>query len=533
MAETWDTIIVGAGIGGLTAAAELVKAGLRVLVLDRNPHPGGTAYVYKRRGFSFPMGPLGFSNPALVNEKLKDLGDNEGFKLDRIHYRIRAFDLDIPLSLPFPRMIEELTRLFPSDPEGIKEFFQELETIPAPSLHPASDRPTPKTAKEISALDYLGRTIKDWKLRRVLGSLGTREAYSSLPLLAAMWKLMCKEGIWYPVGSTKSFCDRLAERVVGPPGHSGGSEKAGGAKGDLKGVSEIRLAKEVTRVRTKGGRVIGVLLRDGTELNSAFVISNADYKTTFVKLMDPLEIPDSLYHAVVHARQTGSIFQVCLGVDTDRVDLSSFSNAQRLIYRRNQTDSFEDLTVDWRAPLADPEVLVRQELEISLWSRDDPLLVPRGGASIVIRADADHSHFSRFRTAWRKRSPEYAGYKMQLGRSLLREAEKIVPGLERSAVVMDIATPLTFEEQGGRSGGAVAGWSWDYEDCKDLRPRELVRTPIKGLYMAGYQAFSALFMGGIPTAMESGKRAAQAVLRNAEPTDELLIPGMEKTPVTP
>jgi flavin-dependent dehydrogenase len=51
--------------------------------------------------------------------------------------------------------------------------------------------------------------------------------------------------------------------------------------------------------------------------------------------------------------------------------------------------------------------------------------------------------------------------------------------------------------------------------------------------MAGYQAFSALFMGGIPTAMESGKRAAEAVLGNVDPTDEILIPGMEKAPVTP
>jgi len=72
---------------------------------------------------------------------------------------------------------------------------------------------------------------------------------------------------------------------------------------------------------------------------------------------------------------------------------------------------------------------------------------------------------------------------------------------------MDVATPLTFEEQGGRSGGAVAGWSWNYEDCPDYRARELVRTPIQGLYMAGYQAFSTLFMGGVPTARH-GKRKA-------------------------
>jgi flavin-dependent dehydrogenase len=45
--------------------------------------------------------------------------------------------------------------------------------------------------------------------------------------------------------------------------------------------------------------------------------------------------------------------------------------------------------------------------------------------------------------------------------------------------------------------------------------------------MAGYQAYSALFLGGIPTAMESGKRAAEAVLTHADPTEEILIPGAD------
>ena len=92
---------------------------------------------------------------------------------------------------------------------------------------------------------------------------------------------------------------------------------------------------------------------------------------------------------------------------------------------------------------------------------------------------------------------------------------------------MDIATPLTFEDQGGRSEGAIAGWSWDYKDFRDNEPKELIQTPIKGLYMAGYQAFSALFMGGVPTAMESGKRAAKAVLEGAPPAEKFLFPGVK------
>jgi phytoene dehydrogenase-like protein len=143
---------------------------------------------------------------------------------------------------------------------------------------------------------------------------------------------------------------------------------------------------------------------------------------------------------------------------------------------------------------------------------------------IVIRTEADHSDFVRYRPTWRNKLPEHRDIKIRLGRALIQEAEHVIPGLEKAILVMDVATPLTFEEQGGRSGGAVAGWSWNDEDCPEGRPRELVRTPIQGLYMAGYQAFSTIFMGGVPTAMESGRRAAQGVLQGAGPVEKIRIP---------
>jgi phytoene dehydrogenase-like protein len=123
MRENWDAIVIGAGIGGLTAAAHLVKAGLRVLVLERNPHIGGTAYVYHRKGFPFPMGPLGFSHPGLVQNTLKDLGVGEDLKFSRVHYRMRAFDLDLPLSLPFTDMVKPCQN-FPRKCKAVEHFFK-------------------------------------------------------------------------------------------------------------------------------------------------------------------------------------------------------------------------------------------------------------------------------------------------------------------------------------------------------------------------------------------------------------------------
>jgi phytoene dehydrogenase-like protein len=518
MGKPWDTIIIGAGLGGLTAAAELVQSGRSVLLLERNPHPGGTAYVYNRRGFGFPMGPLGFSHPGNVQSILRDLKVENDLPLHRVQYRLRAFGCDVPLSLPSAGMVRALSERFSFDAPAVERFFQDLKAILSSSAlsHTEPDGFAPAGFYRSPASEYLTRHIRDWRLRRILGSIGTREPYSSFPLLAAMWNLMTEEGIWYPESGLKVFSERLAERVTG----RSNQEKA------TEGQGEIRLGTEVANIRVENGKVAGVTLRDGSRIDSSAVISNADYKTTFLTLLDRQGIPPRWYRAVNEAKQTGSILQVCLGVDKSKVDLSSFHEASRLIYRSRE-DAPVTEEIDWNTAEIDPGSLAKEELEISLWSKEDELLAPEGGAVVVIRTEAEHSHFVRFRLGWRKRAPGYEAYKNRLGRALVKEAENLLPGLEGSVQVMDVATPLTFQDQGGRSGGAVAGWSWNFEDAQDETPKELIRTPIEGLYMAGYQAFSALFMGGIPTAMESGKRAAQAVLKGAEPVEEILIPGMK------
>ena len=263
------------------------------------------------------------------------------------------------------------------------------------------------------------------------------------------------------------------------------------------------------------------LLKDGTQRIAGSVISNADFKATFTKLLSNRVVPPEWYRAISGARQTGSIFQVCLGVNSRKTDLSCFKESDRIIYKRHPSN---DQSLDWEGLELVPDAFAGQELEVSLWGRNDPTSAPTDGAVIVIRTEAEYLHFARYRSPTERRTPSYQVYKVRLARALIREIESLLPGIEGAILVMDIATPLTFEDQGGRSEGAIAGWSWDYEDFRDNKPKELIQTPIKGLYMAGYQAFSALFMGGIPTAMESGKRAARAVMEGAPPIEKILIP---------
>jgi phytoene dehydrogenase-like protein len=522
MNESWDVIIVGAGIGGLTAASLLAKENLRVLVLDKNPHIGGTAYVYRRKDFFFPMGPLGFGSSRLVGKILEDIGQGGDFRLRPVKYLIRAFDLEVPISLPFAELIDDLSKTFPGRRKNFERFFLDMEKISAalqsPDLNKNSD--LLEWASATPASKYLEELEEDWRLRRILGSIGTSEPYAALTLLAAMWNLISKEGISYPEGGMRSLCERLANAFT---------EREEGIRGEADdhkpvGSGEIRINTEVAGIRVDRGKIAGVALKDGSRIDAAAVVSNADFKTTFLGLLSPKEIPEELFDAISNAKQTMSNIQVCLGLDKERIDVGAFKEFRRLIYRGGG-NVLPGAPPDWKEARIDPESIARQELEISLLSADDPALAPGGGAVIVIRTEADFGHFARFRPAPRRRSPDYRDYKELLGSGLIGEAEKIIPGLSGAILVKDIATPLTYAERGGRSDGAVAGWSWDYEDSRDYVPRELVLTPIGGLYMAGYQAFSSLFMGGVPTAMESGVRAAKAVLKGSDPVSKILIPG--------
>jgi phytoene dehydrogenase-like protein len=514
MSTHWDTIVIGAGIGGLSAAAKLVKAGLRVLVLEKSHHPGGTAYVYTRKGFTFPMGPLGFSTPRLVRDALLALDQGPDLEFHPVSYRIRAFGLDIPISLPFNRIQSEVGHRFPAERQSIRQFFDDMGKILAALRSPNSEvsRSTLAKAEATPAYEYLNGRIHDWRLQRILGSLGTREPYTGLSLLAAMWGLMSREGIWYPKGGMRAFCDRLVDAISNA---SMGSQ----------GVGKIRLGTEVKRIRIRGGRALGVTLADGTQIDGAAVISNGDYKTTFIRLIDPRIMSEKWRGLLKRAKQTNSVLQVCLGIDTSRVDLSAFSEASRLIFRQSLGEAAGEERVDWLAEKVNPETLAAQELEVSLWSREDSTLAPPGGAVIVMRTEADYAHFSKYRPRYGRRSLGYRSYKTELSRALVRQGARLIPGLKEAIQILDVATPLTFEERGGRTEGAVAGWSWDFKDNPN-QPVELVRTPIKGLYMAGYQAFSALFMGGVPTAMLSGHRAAESVLEGSAPVEAFRLPGL-------
>jgi all-trans-retinol 13,14-reductase len=507
VSEGFDAVVVGAGPGGLTAASLLAAEGMRVLVLERNESPGGTARGYVRHGFTFPCGPLSFSNPGMVADALAASGAQDPeMEFLPARYRLCAMGTDVILSAPTERLSGVLSRMFPAEAAGIRAFFEDAGVlVSALGRTPEGEAPALGDRGTGSAADHLGGLVADRSLTRLLGSVGTGEPRFGFPMLACMWDFMCARGIWYPAGGFDSLASRAAAAIEGRGG-------------------EVKLGSEVEAVVVSGGAIRGVRLRGGTSVESPVVISNADFKTTFLRLVDAGAQPPEWRQAVLDAPETSSNLQVALGLERSKVDLSAFSDASRIIYRSEFPAVDGPAGPAWDEQEIDPGALARQELEVCLWSADDPSLAPPGGATLVIRVAADHAHFSRFRPGPGRRLPSYGPYKARLAGALVQEVSRLVPGLEEAAAVVDVATPLTFQELGGRFAGAVAGWSQLHEDVRDYTLRPLVLTPVKGLYMAGHQAFSWLRRGGVPTAVASGARAAAAALLGDGPVTETWLP---------
>ena len=322
----YDVIVVGAGIGGLSSAARLASAGKKVLVLEMDRHIGGTSYIFRRGGYGFPMGPLAFAFPERVRRFLEAIDPENPVEFRRSHFAVAGAGGDVIISRPLHELEPELELLFPADREGLGRFFGELEE--AVSLSRDVDRwhpdfrfgrregQGPKAAGKQSAkvararelavtpcADRLRRHLKDERLVRLLGSQGTAEPEMSMLKLGFMWSVMSEAGIWSPSCGIHGLSDRLAAAV-------------------LRGGGEIGLSRPVAGIIVERGRAVGVVTADGVRQEADWVISNADAKTTFLKLLEAACLPEDFRRGIDAAPYTGSALRVYLGIDPRRVDLS-------------------------------------------------------------------------------------------------------------------------------------------------------------------------------------------------------------------
>jgi all-trans-retinol 13,14-reductase len=504
----YDAIIVGAGIGGLTCATRLAKEEKKVLIVEKIHHIGGTSHIFKRKGFSFPMGPLSFSFPQVVLEILKKIGVNEKIEFIRNHFQLIAPGLDIIYSQPLDQLKNVLKKYFTSESQGIDKFFIEMEEIMRNIEEIYKWHPDfligkkKRIIKENINLDLLKRIEKyenysktfcieildkylsNFIIKNFLGSQSTYKPQMSLSHLAFMWDVMSKTGIWFPFCGIHGLNELIHKTFLNYDG-------------------EIKLLTPVKEILIQNNRAIGIKTLKDEIYRANWIISNADYKTTFIQLINQKNIPKNFLSVIKNCSYTGSELCIYLGVDSQKVDLSKM-RATHLFYRKEMKSSNH----------FNPEDFNNREIEICLWSNNLSDLTPTGKTAILLRVNFPYDHFTDWRISEKKRKEGYKEYKQHLARKLINTVENILPGLNSSIEVMEIATPLTYQDWGQRYHGSVAGWTRKIEETKKLPGKLLLITPIENLLMIGIYASSELFLGGFPTSMYTSNLAAEFILES-------------------
>lgn len=495
MKTTCDVAVVGAGLGGLSCAALLARAGLEVVLFERDSKVGGLCTSFKRGEYVFDAGPTVFkacSEGGEVRTLLEDLDLWQDLAMLRPDPGLRVVGEGYDLCFASgENVLAALGRHFPSERDALARFERECDGLvadfkdlfaTAPDLWSLGQKLSlvPKFLFGLQHLKRYGKRTSGEVLDRYFDDASLKTAVSSLcpfPLQISAALLLAlvhgaSEAFYYPRGGTQTLSEALAAKVTA----------AGGS---------VQTRSEVARITVEEGRAVGVELADGTSHASRFVVSNADGRHTFFNLIGQEHLP-AKWTAQLEAPVTGSNVLVSLGVDRDLREEGQ--RAPYVLYNR----------------CCEPDRMWGTDaaicpLQIRIPSLADASVAPPGHSVVQLLAFMPYD----CRGCWGReadgtRGARYRAIKEEVADCLIRSAEEIIPGLSQHVVCKDVSTPLSYERYTLNSKGA-SGWLPLPGD--KLRSQ---RTPIRNLFQAGQWTFPG---AGVPTVVASGRSAADLVLR--------------------
>jgi phytoene dehydrogenase-like protein len=522
-----DAIVVGAGHNGLTAAAYLARAGLRVLVLERRPIVGGCC-VTEEIAPGCRASTTSYVASMLRPEVIQDL------QLARHGLRMVPCDPAIQVAFPDGRVVPwwaqreraaaEFRKYSPKDADTFIRIDEQLKKL-ARYLQPFFLEPPPEvdTSSMAGWSDLLRigkrfRGISNDEIAQLVsfltGSLGEflDRNYESetIKTMFLSNNVYGKHGGPYQPGTAIGLLFHLLSggehEQQGFYGHvmggMGAITQALAAAGRTFGV-EIRTSASVAQIDTRNGRVRGVVLEDGTEIRSRIVLSNADPKRTFLKLLPERELPADFLHAVRGIKMDGPCAKVNLVLSEEPCFIGTpptHTPLERTFYTLVPSLDFAERCYD---------TCKFGEIPNELWvdcvvaSNADDSLAPSGRHIMTC--------FVQY-VPYRLRNGTWDEKRGLLEERVIRKIAEHAPNVPRSIVACQVLTPLDLERTYGLTEGNIFHGDLRLEQLFFMRPVagwSRYRTPIDGLYLCGAGAHPGGGVTGAP-----GRNAAQQARRD-------------------
>lgn len=516
--EHYDVIVVGSGMGGLTAATRLAAGGLKTALLEKNSWIGGYAHGFAQDGFYWDHGGhifLAYQPDGQARKVFRELRIDEQVEMRPVKQNWRCDFPDESLTIPsdLSGAAEAIGDRFPGEREGIRRIFRTMGKIiaEADAIVPAFQvRPggrgravdpvieqfqrdgLSRAVGKIPGLDkvpggtllkYQPRTftqlidehVRDPRLKAYMSmiSAGISAGPDELSaVIAAVFYVHALRTMYLPIGGFGALSQKTGQLF----------EKHGGV---------IHTESEVDSVLIEQGRAVGVETTDGRRMYARAVISACDARRTLLDMVDPKLLPPRLRNALPGYGLTRSIFQVHLGVDMDLTPYKSQLERLTFVYPHDDVQQamthFENGDYEQAAYFFYIATLHQNEM------------APPGMHSMKIES------YTRLHAP----GIDWERDKEKIADSLVARTEKILPGLGAHVVTRALRTPLDLARDTGNAEGSYAGWAFDTVMLSRNRPQP--RTAIPGLYLAGHWTTPS---AGVPWVMLSGFNTASRVARD-------------------
>jgi phytoene dehydrogenase-like protein len=525
--QVYDAIVVGGGHNGLTAAAYLARAGLKTLVLERRDIVGGccvTEEIAPGCRASTTSYIASMLRPEVISDlKLADHG-------------LRMVPCDPAIQVAFPsgcivswwaereRAVAEFRKHSPKDAETFVRLDDQLKKL-ARYLQPFFLEPPPEIdTKRMSGWSDLFRVGKRFRkisnaeigelVSFLTGSLGEflDRNYESetIKTLFLANNVYGKHGGPYQPGSALGLLFHLLsggeQQLQGFYGHvmggMGAISEALAAAGRKFGVG-IRTSAPVAQIDTRNGRACGVVLEDGTEIRSRIVLSNADPKRTFLKMLPEGQLPAEFVSAIRGIKMAGPCAKVNLALSEE----PSFTGTpakhtplERTFYTLVPSLEFAERCYDISKFGEIPEQLW---IDCVIASNADPSLAPPGTHIMTCFVQYVPFHL---------RSGTWDDQREVLGDRVIRTIGEYAPNVPGSIIARQTLTPFDLERTYGLTEGNIFHGDLSLEQLFFMRPVpgwSQYRTPIEGLYLCGAGAHPGGGVTGAP-----GHNAAHQALRD-------------------